>query len=338
MRDSVRFWPRIAALLLAALGAAPARAENIRVGMVQSLASGPVYVAVDRGYFSAEGLNAKIVSFDNGQPVALAAAAGDIDFGTGAPSAVFYGLAGQGSLRIIAAGSREMPGFKNVAYLASGRAYEDGLTQLKLLPGHSVAITQLGSLSHYDLGLAAEKYKFDLGAMRLLALETNTELAAALTAGNTDAGVLTVGPAMQLLTGGQAKLLGWLGDEVPYTQSNTVFTSTKNANERPAVVERFLRALRKAARDYHEAFADESERRRDGPGVSQMLALLARSTHGRIEDIRLGVPWVDPELRLDVKDLRRQIAWFRAQGQLKSDVKAADIIDKRYVTVLPGRE
>jgi NitT/TauT family transport system substrate-binding protein len=326
------------ALVLSLAAPAASRAENIKLGLVQTLAVGPAFVAQERGYFAAEGFNTELAFFDAAQPIAVAAASGDIDFGMTGMSAAFYSLAGQGVLRIIAAGNREMPGFKNAGYVVSKRAFDAGVTSLAQLTGHSVAVTQVGSQLHYDLGLAAEKYQLNLKDIRLVALQSNTNVSSAITGGQVDVAVFPVTPAMQLISRNDAKLLGWVGDEVPFGQPNTVFVSTKMANDNPQRVERFLRALRKGARDYHDAVSNAKEERQDGPATPAMIELLAKYTHQPIEDIRTAIPWLDADLRLDVKDIRRQIAWFYAQGQMKTEVKADDIIDRRYVRPLPGRE
>lgn len=190
MTYSARLRVMLAVLLLCAAGAAPGRAEKIKLGIVQTLAVGPAFVAAERGYFAAEGFDAELVYFDAAQPIAIAAASGDLDYGMTGMSAAFYTLAGQGVLRIVAAGNREMPGFKNAGYIASNRAYEAGLTALKLLAGHTVAVTQIGSQLHYDLGLAVEKYRLDLKDIRVLPLQSNTNMSTALGGGQADVGVL----------------------------------------------------------------------------------------------------------------------------------------------------
>lgn len=40
--------------------------------------NGPIFIALEKGYFAAEGLAAEFVPFDN--PIASAVVAGDIDF------------------------------------------------------------------------------------------------------------------------------------------------------------------------------------------------------------------------------------------------------------------
>lgn len=45
--------------------------------------------------------------------------------------------------------------------------------------------------------------------------------------------------------------------------------------------------------------------------------------------------YVDTDERLDVRDITRQIAWFKAQGMIKGEVEIDQVIDKRYVIPLP---
>jgi hypothetical protein len=47
-----------------------------------------------------------------------------------------------------------------------------------------------------------------------------------------------------------------------------------------------------------------------------------------------GLGYMDAEARLDVPDVLKQVAWYRAQGMVKNDFDAAGIIDKRYVVPL----
>ena len=327
---------RALALALCCFAAAVASAaEPIKIGVVKTLAVGPIFVAVAHGDFAAAGLAPEIVYFDAAQPIAVACAAGDIDFGVTGLSAAFYSLAGDGGLRIIAAGNREMPGFKNAGYLASNRAYEAGLRSLKDLAGHSVAVTQRGGMLDYDLALALERSHVDPTKVRILALQSNANMTSALAGGQTDAAVFPVTPAMVVLGKGSAKLLGWVGDIVPYGQANAAFTTRKIADGRTETVKRFLAAYEKGARAYHDAFAGANEERRDGPTAAAILAILEKYTGEPATAIDAAIPWVDAEARLDMADIHHQIAWFRDQGMIKGAVDADKIIDRRFVMPLP---
>src|SRR5215831_12179947 len=95
-----------AAALLAALGAfafagAADAAEHVKIGALKSTNVAAVYVAIDKGYFAKEGLDAELITTETAQTTAVAAAAGSIDFGTTSTSAGLFSLAGSGALKII---------------------------------------------------------------------------------------------------------------------------------------------------------------------------------------------------------------------------------------------
>lgn len=324
------------ALLLVLAGAfslgtsGAAAAEHIRIGMVRT--ASPVLIAIDREYWSAEGLDADVVFFDSAPPIAVAVASGDLDFGVTGLSGGLYNLGA--ALRIIAASTREAPGFQLSAYLAAKGAYDKGLKSVRDLPGHSVAITQFGAPVHYDLVLLTEKYRIDPHAIRIVPLPSNPAQIAALTGGTVDAAIVPVSYALQALDRGDIKLLGYVGDETPW-QNGAAFTSAKTADHRHATVEAFLRGYRKATRDYHDAFTGEDERRADSPTAPAIIVILAKHLNQPPALVASGVQYVDAEARLDVEDVVRQIAWYRAQGLLKAEIDPAVFIDKRYVRALP---
>jgi NitT/TauT family transport system substrate-binding protein len=327
--------PVLALLAFIAVAPRPAAAEDIKVGTVRTTGGGPLYIAQERGYFAAEGVPVELVFFDASQPAAVATVAGAIDFGVVSTTGGLYSLAGQGALRIIAGSAREVPGVHYFAYLASGRASEAGLKSPKDLAAHAVAITQIGSPIHYTLGLLADKYGFDLKGVRLLPLQSIPNAMSAVTGGEADATVLPMlssYPAM--IEKGDIRILGWVGDETPW-QVYAMFTATKTADQRSDTVTRFLRAFRKGAHDYHDAFTGPGEVRRDGPDAAAVLAIIAKYTGLTIEGVRLGIPSIDADARLDVKDILRQIAWYKSQGMVKPEVDGDQIIDKRYVIPLP---
>jgi NitT/TauT family transport system substrate-binding protein len=307
---------------------ASAHAEAIKVGILKVGASGPVYVAQERGYFTAEGLQVELADFESGQSVAVAVASGDIDIGVTGLTAGLYNLASGGQIRVIAGLHREAPSFHMEGYFAAKRAYDAGLTALKDFPGHSVALTTIGSTTHYAVALLAMKYGFPLQSVRILPLQSNTNSAAAVIGGQADAAMVAGVMEGEVEKGG-AKLLGWVGDETPW-QIGSVFVSTKTDEQRQDMLRHFLAALAKGARDYHDAFTTADETRGDGPGAPE--ALTAMSKYLGVPPARLDsqIPYVDPRLGLDVKDMARQIDWYRSQGMVKGDLTVDKLVDKRY--------
>src|SRR6187402_2361003 len=98
-----------------------------KVGVLRLSSSAPVFIAQDKGYFKEAGLDIELKFFDAAQPIAVATASGDIDFGITAFTAGLYNLAGKGTLKVIGGMSREKAGYPLIGYFASNNAYAAGL-------------------------------------------------------------------------------------------------------------------------------------------------------------------------------------------------------------------
>jgi NitT/TauT family transport system substrate-binding protein len=326
----------LAALALA-LSAWPAQAnEALKIGSLKATNVGPAFIAKEKGYFAAEGLDVDFTFFESAQPVAVGVAAGSLDFGCTSISAGMYTLAGQGALRIISGMYSEAPGFHNFGISASLKAYAGGLKSYKDLSGHSISVSQIGSPVHYSLALVAEKYHVDLASLRVEPLQGIPQQISALIGNQVDAAVTNANAMLPVLQAGQAQLLGWVGDETPWQAAVTV-TTAKMIAERPKTVDAFLRAFKQGARTYHDAFTGPDEKRQDGPTAPEILAILEKYTGQTPEQVKASIAYVDGEARLDVKDVYHQVAWFKSQKMLKDEIDAASVMDQHYVVPLPAR-
>ncbi|HUK59786.1 MAG TPA: ABC transporter substrate-binding protein [Stellaceae bacterium] len=322
----------LAAALAAFFAGAAQAADTIKIGALHTTGTGPVFIADAKGYFTAAGLDAQIVFFESAQPISIAAASGDIDIAYTGLTGGFYGLASQGVLRIVGGGARETPGFHYQPFLVSNHAWDGGLHDFKNLPGHSFGVSQIGSPPHYALGLIAEKFGFDVKTVRIQPLATIANLAAAIVGGQVDSTMMPGNTAVPVLAQKEAKLLGYIGDVAPYQLVATI-VSTKTANERRDMIGKALGALKKGARDYYDAFTPGGKPGK-GPNEAEILAIVAKGANQNPEDAGASLPYIDPEGRLDVEDVLRQLAWYKAQGMVKGTIGGDVIIDRRYITPL----
>ena len=147
----------VSGLLLAAgpMALRAQTADKITLGALRFTSSGPVFLALERGYFKAEGLDAEIAYFQDAPSVATATATGDLTFGITALSAAFYNLASQGKVKIIAGQAQEKQGYVGNLILVNRQAYEAGHQTLATLFDQPFGLTQPGSPSHYMLGQLA---------------------------------------------------------------------------------------------------------------------------------------------------------------------------------------
>ena len=311
-----------------------ARADDVlkaRIGVLRLSSSAPVFIAQDKGYFREAGLDVELKFFDAAQPIAVATTSGDVDFGVTAFTAGLYNLAGKGTLKVIGGMSREKAGYPLIGYFASNSAYVAGLKTPKDLAGKRVAVTQVGSSFHYSLGLLADKYGFKLGEVKVLPLQSLSNAAAALKGETVDAALLPVSTARPLMESGGAKFLGWVGDETPW-QLGAVFASPKTLTN-GALVTKLLAALARADREYHDVVlsavkdgkADINEK------TKPLLDIIAKYTNLPVEQVVGNCAYIDPDGKLDVKNVANQISWLQDQGFVDKGFAADAIIAKDYV-------
>ncbi|HEY1505311.1 MAG TPA: ABC transporter substrate-binding protein [Stellaceae bacterium] len=324
----------LSAALVIATGAARA-ADHATVCTVKTFGGGPTFVAKDKGFFAAQGLDAEVVMFDSAQPIAVAVTSGDCDFGAGGMTAAFFNFASQGTLKIIGAGTWEHAGFQSIGILASNQAYAAGLKSFQDMGGHSVGVTQLGTpLQFYFLQVAA-KYRVPESGLHFLPLQANGTVASALAGGQADLAVQTAAPISTIVSKGDGKLLGWTADELPPRQGEAVFTATKTANDRPAVVKAYLAGLRAGEAYFHDALVGSGDKLREGPNASDIIAITAKYLQQPEDVIRRGLPYFDPQSRVAPDDIDALVAWYVSQHMLKSPIKAKDVIDMRYAIEMP---
>jgi NitT/TauT family transport system substrate-binding protein len=338
---AARTWPALIAALavFAGLAARPALAqEKISVAVLRFVSSGGLFLAVEKGYFKAEGLDVELKFFEAAQPIALAVVAGDADFGVTAFTAGFYNLAGKGALRIIAAQAKEAKGYEGNLVLASNAAYDKGLTSLDKLAGKSLGITQVGSSFHYQVGQIAAAKGIDLDSITLKPLQSLPNMAAALKTSQVDAIIIAPHLAKPIVASGDGKLIGRVSDVAEY-QFGGLFTTPKTIAAKRAMVEKFVRAYQRGAAAYAAAFLarDEFGRIVYGPDSEAAAALVGKSVYPSdpaevaAPKVKASAFFVDPEARLDVADIVQQVAWLKQQKLVDAGVDARAILDLSFV-------
>src|ERR1700688_2511606 len=320
--------------LLAIAASGLARADELqkaKVGVLRLSSSAPVFIAQDKGYFREAGLEIELKFFDAAQPIAVATTSGDIDFGITAFTAGLYNLAGKGTLKVIGGMSREKAGFPLIGYFASNSAYAAGLKTPRDLAGKRIAVTQTGSSFHYSLGLLADKYGFKLSDVKVLPLQSLSNAAAALKGETVDAALLPASTARKLMDDGGAKLLGWVGDETPW-QLGAVFASPKTLTSKPLVT-KLLAVLARADREYHDVIlaAVANGKAPIDDTTKPLLEIIAKYTNLPVEQVVGNCAYIDPDGKLDVRNVAHQIDWLQGQGFVDKGFGVDAIIAKDYV-------
>ncbi len=302
-----------------------------KIGVLRLSSSAPVFIAQDKGYFKEAGLEIELKFFDAAQPIAVATTSGDVDFGVTAFTAGLYNLAGKGTLKVIGGMSRERAGYPLIGYFASNNAYAAGLKTPKDLAGKRIAVTQTGSSFHYSLGLLADKYNFKLADIKVLPMQSLSNAAAALKGETVDAALLPVSTARKLIDDGGARLLGWVGDETPW-QLGAVFASPRTLSNKPLVT-KLLAVLARADREYHDVILASIKDGKAGINdkTKPLLEIIAKYTNLPVEQVVGNCAYIDPDGKLDVRNVANQIEWLQEQGFVDKGFSVDAIIAKEFV-------
>lgn len=126
-----------------------AQRRKITVGALRFTSHSGSFVAVERGYFHAAGLDVELRFFQAAQPVAVAIASGDVDYAVTAISGGLVSLADKGAIKVIGGALSEEDGIDGQKILASDAAFQAGLTAPSGLDGKTFGMSIAGSSFHY---------------------------------------------------------------------------------------------------------------------------------------------------------------------------------------------
>jgi NitT/TauT family transport system substrate-binding protein len=327
-------------LALAALAGAVSRSPGseaqtparLKVGVLKLTSSAPIFVGVEKGYFKEFGVDPELVYFQAAAPIATALAAGQLDVGaTGLTAALYNIVLGGEKLWIVADKGREWPGYPLVAIVVQKELWDGGgLRAIKDLKGKRIGVTQIGSTFHYHIGNILEKDGLSLADVKIVPLQAMAATMEALKGKQVDA-ILVPQPFPGAAEAqGFGKIMAWAGDLYPW-QIATIFYSGKLATDRARAVA-FMKGYVKASRHYHDAALVQKDGRLvPGPGYDEVVQITAKYTGARPEIIKLGFPFQDRNGRLLVTDIERQMAWWTANGFMKTTLPLGSIVDTSFV-------
>jgi NitT/TauT family transport system substrate-binding protein len=321
---------RVTAASAAWLGTG-ARAEHqdtVTVGCIQLPTNAPLYIAMEKGFFSEQGIKVELTFFTAAASVFSAVVSRDVDVGVTSTTAATYNLAARGGFKIIGGTTRDAPHFPLNAFLASNKAYEAGFTSLSKMAGRRFAMTTAGSSHHYDIGLLAKKYGVKMSSIALVPLENYGNITAALQSGQVDAAILPPSQSQRLLDAKAARFLGWSGDEVPEQQGIIVASPQTLARRRDAM-QKFMQADAQGAELYHRTFnqVDANGVPVKGPGYAEFINIIARHSAIKPEQAEAQVAYIIPDLAPDQADIMAQIAFWQEQGMVPRNADFGNLFD-----------
>jgi len=316
--------------------AAPAFAasEKIHVGILPLTSHAPTIIAAAKGYFAAQGLDPELVTFEAAQPMAIAIASGDVDFGVTAITGGLISLADKGAVKVIGGALQEAPNVEGQKILASKAAYDKGLTSVTKLKGHTFGITTAGSSFQYMAHKIAQHEGWPDSAIPLRPLQSVPTVIAALKSGQIDAWSIVPNIADALTKDGGVKQIGRVADFIPGYQVTVMFTSTANVQKRPALVKRFIAAFEKGVNDYNAALVDKTMNPKE---TAEIVAMIHKYVYASMPldkaapRIAHGAMRINPGGRINLASIKDQLDWFKAEKMAPANVTMQQLVDTSFV-------
>ncbi|HLH26304.1 MAG TPA: ABC transporter substrate-binding protein [Chloroflexota bacterium] len=307
---------------------------KVRMGSVGSLVDGPLYVALDRGYFADVGLDVEDIRAQGATELVAPLAAGQIDvLGAAMAAGLYNAFARNIDVRIVADKGRLLKGHGNAGLVARQDLWDSNTVRtLPDLRGRRVGLAgyNAGSAVTLFLGHALDAQGMSIADVEPVDIVLG-DLNVALANRSLDAAI-QVEPGLTLgVANGLYSIIARSDELYPDLQSGFVLYSASFVGSGNDAARRWMVGYLRGVRDYVDAF----DRNR---GRDDVIAILARTTG--VKDVSLYDKMVsasmDPNGRLNVPALVDAQDWFAAHGYIPQKVDVPALIDYQFVDYAVG--
>lgn len=306
--------------------AAPKEKAKVSMALLRLTSSAPLFIAMDKGFFAEENLEVEPQWFDAAHPIAVSTASSKVDVGATGITASLFNMAASGQkLAIVADKGREQKGYSSSALIVTTDNYNKGVTSLEALKGKRVGITQKGSTFHYMIGRMLETKGMSLDDVQLIPLGKLSAVMAALESKQIDAAILNEPNISKVQRAGYGKMVVQVGDLIPY-QTSAVFYSPEFVKKEDVAV-RFMKAYNKAVNYYYDA----AIAKKDAKKLDEVVTIVSKYVKAPVEDIKLGLPYIDRDGKLLSSDIATQIEWYASHGMLKGKLDASQVANTSFL-------
>jgi len=322
----------LGASVFSLLAVAAHAADKVTIGIVNAVSDGTLFIAQEKGYFKAEGIEAEFVAFDTGAKMVAPMGAGQLDVGGGAASAGLYNAVDRGiRIKIVADKATNVKGAPFQSFMVRKELVDKGQVKtLADLKGRKIAITGAGGSDASVLNEAMKsvglKYsdveKVYLGFPQHAPAFQNGAIDGSITTEPTTTNIQRLGAAV-MLTGNDAFY--------PNAQTATIMFSGDFAEKRRDVAVKFIKAYLRAARDFNDALVNG---KLQGPGGDELAAILAKYTV--IKDVNvlrnMVMAGVNSNGAVNEESMRKDLAFFKEIGDVTSaKVSVEQVVDQSFV-------
>jgi NitT/TauT family transport system substrate-binding protein len=330
MRIPIRLIAFITAIACLTTAAQSQEAYTVKVGIINSISDAPILIADKKGYFKEEGLSVEYSTFDSAANMIAPLGAGQLDVAAGGTSAGLFNAVARGiDMRVVADKASDPAGYGFAPLLVRSDLVDSGrFKTLKDLKGMTVAISAKGSSSWPELDAVTKKAGLKFSDVNEVALDYPDHVIG-LKNKSVDASITIEPFATAVIESGAAKrIMGndeyYLNQEVAVLIYGGQFIRTHHD-----AALKFMKAYIRGVRYYNDALKDG---RLAGRTSDDVISILAASTKMKDPALyRKIVPsGVDPNGKVNVASMERDMAFYRSEGLVQGGVTAAQTVDTSF--------
>lgn len=302
-------------------------ADKLNIAISNSTADFAILIAIKKGYFAEEGIDATGTVFDSGGKMIAPLGSGAIDVATGSASATLFNAVARGiGIKIVSGNGNARPGYGHEILIVRKQLVDSGrFRTMADLKGMKVALPGTGTGATSTLNEGQKTVGLSYADIEPIYLAYPNHVTA-IANGAVDAGLTTEPAATYAVQKDIAVRINSNDSYYPNSDTTHIVFSNVFVEQRPDVGRRFMRAFIKAMRFYDGALANGGLH---GPNADAVIDILTEFTALKDRSIYklMNTQGSNPDARLNMNSLRTDFEFFRSQGWIEGDVDVLKTVD-----------
>lgn len=308
---------------------AEAETTKVKIGVTNASSDVAAYIAKDKGFFAAEGIEPDYVFLKSATDMVAPLATGDLDVGGGGASAALYNAAARGmDIKIVADKGSMPPGYGYMLLLVRKDLIDGGRVKgYADLKGLKIGDSSPGGSGDALLNAALSKGGVGFGEVDKVYLSF-PQLTIAFKNKGIDAALITEPNASEPVREGTAVKFR-RGDEIYPNQELAVILYGPRLTQNRDLGQRFMNAYVRAVRVYNDGLENG---RLSGKAGAYVIDMLVKYTNVKDRDLlaQMVPQGSNPAGAVNAASLRDDYKFYKAQGMIAKDIDPDSIVDNSF--------
>ena len=304
-----------------------AQAQPVKIGDLGILADAPFYIAIEKGYFAAEGVQVVLERFNSAAQATAPLSTDQVQVvGGGVSAALYNAFARDWPVRIVMARTRDMPGYSSDTLILRNDL-KATVKSAKDLKGRVIAINTPASVLHFMLGRLMETDGLTISDVQTISMAW-PNMGPGIESKAIDGGTVVEPFAALYAQKNIAFPFRRAADFMtkPPLEVSVMLYSKAWMEKRPDEAKAFSVAFLKGVRDYYDAM-------KGGPKRAEVIDICIKYTSLKDKAMYDKVQWsyMDPNAEISFDGLRDQQDWYAKNGFVPLKANLEGMVDLRFL-------